>query len=130
MSAPIATALPTTHADTANRQNLALLIQLRWIAVVGQIVTIVVVHSGLGIALPLAPMALVLVALVALNLVSIAWLRRHTEVDSSALFITLLLDVVALSVQLYFSGGASNPFIALYLLQVVLAAVLLDAESS
>ena len=43
MSAPIATALPTTHADTANRQNLALLIQLRWIAVVGQIVTIVVV---------------------------------------------------------------------------------------
>ena len=130
MNAQIAAELSPPHGDTANRKNLALLIQLRWIAVVGQIVTIVAVHFGLGIPLPLGPMALVLVALIALNLVSIRWLRRHRDVDSSALFVTLLLDVVALSAQLYFSGGASNPFVALYLLQVVLAAVLLDAESS
>lgn len=127
---PIAPEPPPTHADTANRKNLALLIQLRWIAVVGQILTIVGVHYGLGIRLPLAPMALVLAALVVLNLISLGWLRRHRRVDNSALFIALLLDVAALSAQLYFSGGAGNPFIALYLMQVVLAAVLLDAEST
>ena len=32
------------------------LIQLRWIAVVGQVATIVVVHFGFGIRLPLGPM--------------------------------------------------------------------------
>src|SRR5690606_18312773 len=35
--------------------------------------------------------------------------------------------VLALTIQLYLSGGASNPFIYLYLLQGILSAVLLPA---
>lgn len=116
--------------DAATRKNLALLIQLRWIAVVGQVLTIVTVHYGLGIGLPLVPMALVLAALVILNIISVAWLRANRGVSDTALFTALLLDVLALSAQLFLSGGATNPFIALYLVQIVLAAVLLDAESS
>src|SRR5438132_3545296 len=58
--------------DTTNRKNIFLLIQLRWIAVVGQIVTIAVVQFGLGITLPLQPMAAVLGALMVLNLASLA----------------------------------------------------------
>ncbi|WP_333979450.1 hypothetical protein [Sphingomonas aerolata] len=46
------------------------------------------------------------------------------------LLLAMLLDVGLLTVQLYLSGGATNPFIALYLLQVVLGAVLLDRWSS
>jgi two-component system sensor histidine kinase RegB len=42
----------------------------------------------------------------------------------------LLLDVAALTVQLYFSGGATNPFTALYLLQIALAAVLLPGRGA
>jgi hypothetical protein len=42
-----------------------LLIQLRWIAVAGQIATIVFVERVLGISLPLVPMTIVVVALVA-----------------------------------------------------------------
>ncbi|MEG2632003.1 MAG: ATP-binding protein, partial [Comamonas sp.] len=38
----------------------------------------------------------------------------------------LLADVAALAVQLYLSGGASNPFIYLFLLQAILSAVLLS----
>ena len=108
------------------RQNMQLLIQLRWIAVVGQVVTISLVHYGFHITLPLLPMALVLVALVATNLAYIYWsqgLRR--PVTSRSLFYALLADVLALTIQLYLSGGASNPFIYLYLLQGILSAVLL-----
>jgi two-component system sensor histidine kinase RegB len=112
--------------DTTNRKNMLLLIQLRWIAVVGQIVTIAIVQVALGIVLPLATMALVLVALVLLNGLSYLWLRGRTEVSNRALLLALMLDVIALTVQLYLSGGASNPFTGLYLLQVTLAAVLLD----
>lgn len=116
-----------SHVDTANRKNLALLILLRWIAVAGQVATILVVHFGLGIPLPLPQMAMVLGALLALNGLSHVWLRRRLHISSHALFIALLLDVAALTVQLYFSGGATNPFTALYLLQIALAAVLLTA---
>lgn len=38
--------------DETNRKNMALLIQLRWTAVVGQIVTIGGVHVWLGIPCP------------------------------------------------------------------------------
>jgi two-component system sensor histidine kinase RegB len=118
------------NSDTTNRKNVLLLIQLRWIAVIGQIVTIALVHFGLGIRLPLDSMALVLGALVVLNLLSFVWLRKRTEVSRSALFLALLLDIAALTAQLYFSGGATNPFTALYLLQVTLAASLVGSRLS
>jgi two-component system sensor histidine kinase RegB len=117
-------------SDTSSRKNMILLIQLRWLAVAGQVVTIAVVQLGMGIPLPLREMSLVLVALVVLNLSSLKWLGSRSEVDDRGLFVALVLDVVALTVQLYFSGGAANPFIFLYLLQVTLAAVLLDARST
>jgi two-component system sensor histidine kinase RegB len=116
--------------DTTNRKNIFLLIQLRWIAVVGQIVTIAVVQFGFGIALPLRPMSAVLGALMALNVATLVWLRNRADVSNRGLMMMLLLDVVALTVQLYLSGGATNPFISLYLLQVTLGAVLLDAWST
>lgn len=119
--------LAPSYIDTANRKNLALLIQLRWIAVAGQVATILVVHYGLGTPLPLPQMATVIAALVALNGVSHLWLQRRLHVSNQALFIALLFDVAALTVQLFFSGGATNPFTALYLLQIALAAVLLNA---
>ncbi len=116
--------------DAAGRKNLLLLIQLRWIAVGGQIATIVVVGLGIGIALPVGQMATVLVALVGLNFASLARLSRPTDVANSELFTALLLDVAALTLQFYLTGGATNPFTSLYLLQVTLGAVLLDAGST
>jgi len=114
----------------AGRENMRQLVYLRWLAVAGQCVTILVVHSGMGVSLPLAPMFLVIGGLVVLNLVSSLGLRRARQVSNTELFVELLLDVTALSALLYLSGGASNPFIALFLLQVVLGAVLLEAWST
>lgn len=108
------------------RRNMQLLIQLRWLAVVGQVLTILFVHFVLGIALPLPEMGLVLLALVITNLVYVVcfkWQRRN--VTSFVLFVALLADVAALALQLHLSGGASNPFIYLFLLQAILGAVLL-----
>ncbi|ARP99260.1 ATP-binding protein [Pseudorhodoplanes sinuspersici] len=121
---------PPPVDDTTNRKNMALLIQLRWIAVGGQIVTIAFVQVWLGITLPLVPMAVVLCALVVLNVASLVWLRNRAEVSNRELLIALMLDVAALTAQLYLSGGATNPFTSLYLLQVTLGAVLLDARST
>jgi len=115
--------------DSTNKKNLMLLIQLRWLAVFGQVATILFVHLWFDIELPLFPMGVVLAFLVALNMVSLLRHRSSEDVTNSELLLELLLDVGALTVQLYLSGGATNPFISLYLLQVTLGAVLLDAWS-
>ncbi len=116
-------------ADAAGRRNMALLIQLRWIAIAGQIATILIVHLGMGIRLPIAPMLLIAGLACAMNVASFAILRRRTDVAHAELFLALLFDVLALTAQLYLSGGATNPFIGLYLLQVALGTVLLDRRS-
>jgi len=116
--------------ESTNVKNINLLIQLRWIAVIGQVLTIGFVHLWMGIALPLMPMIAVLCGSVFLNVISQEWLRKQTDARDRELLMLLLLDVAALTVQLYLSGGATNPFVSLYLLQVTLGAMLLDTRST
>ena len=120
---------PHVFEDSTGLENMRQLIQLRWIAVVGQIVTIAVVNFGFDIHLPLRQMSVVLICLVAFNIGSMLRWRAHHEVTNGELFFALLVDVTTLTAQLYLSGGATNPFSFLYLLQVILGAVLLRAWS-
>ncbi|HTG38144.1 ATP-binding protein [Sphingomonas sp.] len=115
-------------AEDAGRRNLLLLVQLRWLAVAGQMATILAVQFGMGVALPILPMFATLGLLIGLNLVQLLAERRR-PVTNGQLLAALLIDVAALSVQLYLSGGATNPFAGLFLLQVVLGAVLLRPRS-
>lgn len=110
----------------ANRENLRLLVLLRWVALFGQVSAIALCVLVLDISLPLWEMAGVLTLLAGWNLVSLIRGRSGAEITGAELFLGLLFDVIALSVQLYLSGGAANPFVALLLLQVVLAAVMLS----
>lgn len=116
--------------DSAGMKNMQQLIQLRWFALAGQVATILVVHFGFQIRLPLLPMLVVLVLLAAFNLASLWRWRRRQEVTDDALLLSLLVDVVTLTALLHLSGGVANPFVFLYLLQVVLGAVLLRPRSS
>jgi two-component system sensor histidine kinase RegB len=116
--------------DASGLANLQQLIQLRWIAVVGQVVTISVVHVGFGIRLPLQGLAAVLALLVLFNVASLLRARVRHRVSNGELFVALLVDVATLTAMLYLSGGATNPFVFLYLLQVILGAVLLEAWST
>lgn len=110
--------------ETTDRRNLDLLVQLRWLAVCGQVVTIAVAEGLMDIDLPLLPMGLVIAVLVAVNLIS----RTRLGGWKWALPVELAIDVLALTAQLALSGGATNPFTTLYLLQITLSAVLLPRE--
>ncbi|AMP00083.1 histidine kinase-, DNA gyrase B-, and HSP90-like ATPase family protein [Collimonas arenae] len=116
--------------DTTGHKNMLRLIQLRWIAVIGQITTIAVVMIGFGIHLPLPHMLMVLACLIAFNIGSHLRWHERTEVSNNELFLALLVDVGSLTAQLYLSGGTANPFAFLFLLQVILSAVLLEAWST
>ncbi len=117
-------------SHVAGRQNLRLLVQLRWIAVLGQVLAIAVAVAGFSLALPLSDMGAVVVLLIVYNFFSQLRLKWHLPVSQIELFLALLVDVMALTAQLYLSGGATNPFIFLYLLQVALAAVLLRRRTT
>ncbi len=113
----------TSGTDAAGLRNMQQLIQLRWFAILGQILTIVIVRFGLGVALPLQGMALALSFLLLFNLASLQSLRGGRAVSERALFVSLLVDMATLTAQLYLSGGATNPFVSLYLLQIIHGAV-------
>lgn len=119
--------LTQTAADTDDTtgKNMRQLIQLRWMAVLGQLLTILVTHFGFGVELPLRQMLAVLAGLLVFNAISLLSLSFRRPVYRSELFVALLVDMGTLTYQLYLSGGATNPFVFLYLLQVGLAAVLL-----
>ena len=130
LTRPASRARPGPSANSAAIENMRQLAELRWIAVAGQLATIAGVILVLGVPLPLAPMLCVVALLALANLAGGAWLASGRRVTEPALLLALLIDIGALTVQLYFSGGASNPFISLYLLQVVLGAILLEMWSA
>jgi two-component system sensor histidine kinase RegB len=108
------------------RTNLSWLLRLRWGAVLGQLVTILVVRYAMGVALPLAPL-LVIVGLEAMS--NAVWYARPAgrPLAPFALGGLMALDVVLLTALLYFTGGPNNPFSFLFLVPISLATLILTA---
>jgi two-component system sensor histidine kinase RegB len=123
-------ALAANVEYAAGHTNMLQLIELRWIAVVGQITTIAGAILIFHVNLPLVQMLQVLACLIAYNIAShLRWHERR-PVTNRELFLALLVDVGMFTLQLYLSGGTTNPFAFLYLLQVIISAVLLEAWST
>ncbi len=101
------------------------LVRLRWLAVAGQLMAILIVHFGLGFPLPLG-VALAIIAISAgLNVALKArYPTAHRLEDSSAASL-LAYDLVQLAALLYLTGGLENPFAILFLAPVLISATTL-----
>jgi len=101
------------------------LLRLRWVMVAGQLSGILAGRWLLPEELRLVPL-LTLVGLGLLSNVLLALqLRRPGPVPELLPGLLLALDALLLTGLLYLSGGPSNPFTAIYLVQVTLAAVVM-----
>jgi len=116
----------TGSPDRTGARNMRQLVELRWLAVAGQLATILIVGGPMRVPLPLVAMLSIVGAQALVNLASVPRMRQRT-IGNLELFVALLFDIAALTAQLALSGGATNPFVSLFLLQVVLAAILLEA---
>jgi two-component system sensor histidine kinase RegB len=105
---------------------LPLLIPLRYLAVAGQLATMLFVAWRLGLGIPLVPMLSVSAALLVFNVALHLWWRRGGQAGARLLLAQLLVDMAALTALLYLAGGPANPFVSLYLVPVAIAAVGLD----
>ena len=104
------------------------LLLMRWLAVAGQLTLIAAAQPLLDIALPLAPMLAIVALLAGFNLATRLRLARGGAVGDGELFAQLCVDITALTLLLFFSGGAANPLVSLYLPSIAIAAVVLPGR--
>ncbi|ESY11343.1 MULTISPECIES: ActS/PrrB/RegB family redox-sensitive histidine kinase [unclassified Mesorhizobium] len=106
----------------SQRLRLNTLIRLRWLAIVGQSLAVLVVAYGLKFPLPVS-LCFALVACSAwLNLVlTFRYPAAHRLTPFSAFFI-LTFDSLQLAGLLYLTGGLTNPFSVLMTVPVVISA--------
>lgn len=109
-------------------EALRLLFWLRMVALASQILVIAAVHAGLGIALPLGPLAVVVGGLAGWNAFVFWRLRRLRGVSHGEVAANLTVDIAAFTAVIYLSGGPTNPFVSLYLIPIALAATSLPAR--
>ncbi len=111
-------------------------IQLRWVAVLGQLFTVLMVHFSFEIPLQLQPLLITIGVTAFSNLLLMLWYiqyRRQVDVvNKSRLWSRLLagimaIDLLLLTCLLYFSGGPSNPFWIFYMVNLCLAGIELTA---
>jgi two-component system sensor histidine kinase RegB len=118
----------TILSSLPGHSQLRRLVALRGMAVAAQLLTLAAVWKILELELDWQPMLLTIAALAAINLFSWLRLRSGKPVPNMELFGQLCVDVLALSILLYYSGGSTNPFVSLYLLPLVIAAATLPGR--
>ncbi|HMA13019.1 MAG TPA: ATP-binding protein [Steroidobacteraceae bacterium] len=118
-SGPDSTLLSTLPA----RALLGRLLAVRVSLIGGWAAGIIWLHWGLGILMPLVPMTAVL-GLIGLFALFTAWrLRLDAPATQMEFLAHLVADLTAFAVLVFFSGGATNPFVSLMLVPVVIAAI-------
>jgi len=111
------------------------LIKLRWVAVIGQFLTILTVTSILKIRLEIISLGIILCVTAVSNFFLELWHRRFlkkfaddmssTEINL-VLGLVMTLDLLSLTALLYSSGGPTNPFSFFFFVNLSLSAFVLS----
>lgn len=101
------------------------LLRLRWWAFAGQTTTIVATALVFSLSLPLPPLIAILGVTAVSNVLLSRWMNTGPVVSPRHVGAVLIADTLALGGLLYFTGGPSNPFSVLFLVQITIAALVL-----
>jgi len=116
------------HRADAQEIHLSWLLRLRWAAGGGALAAGALAGLGPAAPLPLAPVLALAALLGASNLAVLGWRRAHPRPSFRPVAGLLLLDILLLAALLHLTGGPTNPFSAVLLVQVTLSAVMLPAS--
>ena len=112
-------------ATQTGHSHLRRLFLLRCGAILAQFATLTLVHRFFSPDFAWLPMLGAVFFLTLVN--ALTWWRLSLDlpVGNLELFLQLSVDVLQLTVLLYYGGGSTNPFVSLYLLPLVIAAATL-----
>lgn len=125
-----AMATPPLRPTSESKLSFAWLVRLRWAAALALALGVVLAGPALHLNLPETALLATISAGALTNALAQLWARRQLEVPRVAFAIVLAIDAVSLTALLYLSGGSHNPFVAAYLVLVVLAATLLGRRAA
>jgi signal transduction histidine kinase len=115
------------------------LISLRWLAVVGTLLTIVVVTSYFPGLLLQSPLMTTIATIALYNFLFFLYARQLRLHVSTALrlrqstvfaYVQIALDLISLTTLLHFAGGVENPFALFFIFHVIIASILLSPTAS
>ncbi len=118
----------STSIKSSTMQNFEGLLALRAMAILAWFVGIVVGIVVFQLHLPVISLVATIGLWAGFSLVSWFRIRGKTDVNERSFLLQLVVDLVFLTVLLYFSGGSGNPFTMLYLLPLTIAAAVLPAR--
>ena len=102
---------------------------LRWIALIGQLITIYLVHFLFNFQLPLIYCSLT-IFFGGLTNIFIQFNFKNNQLNNIESTILLFYDVLQLSVLLYLTGGVTNPFIVFLIVPAIVSSTLLNLSST
>ncbi len=102
---------------------------LRWIALIGQLITIYLVHFVLNLSLPLIYCSLT-IFFGGLTNIFIQFKFKKNQLTNIESTILLFYDVIQLSILIYLTGGVTNPFIVFLIVPAIISSTLLNLAST
>ncbi len=124
-------ALALVQQDSrADWVRLRTLLVLRWLAILGQTVAVVIAAFYLGLRVELGLCFLAIGASVISNLVAMGIFPENQRLSDRDAMLTLLFDLSQLSFLLFLTGGLNNPFSLLILAPVTISATALTMRST
>jgi two-component system sensor histidine kinase RegB len=99
------------------------LLGLRWVGMAGQMITLAIAGGVLMLELPLLPLLAVIGFTAVSNIVLLTLTKHDAPHHDWAVASVIGADVLLLTVLIYLTGGASNPFSSFYLVLIALAAM-------
>ncbi|OYU76945.1 MAG: histidine kinase [Alphaproteobacteria bacterium PA3] len=110
------------NAPFVGRLRSRTLVGSRWFALIGQFITVLVVHFGFKFELPLLACLLTIAANITLNIMITVGLPPQRLVRQWEAAAQLTFDVLQLAFLLYLTGGIANPFCLLLIAPATIAA--------
>ncbi|MFZ2161594.1 MAG: ATP-binding protein [Sideroxyarcus sp.] len=117
-------------ATQTGHSHLRRLFLLRCGTILAQFATLILVHRFLSTDFAWIPMLGAVCFLTLVNVLTWWRLSFNYPVGSLEIFLQLSIDVLELTVLLYYGGGSTNPFVSLYLLPLVIAAATLPRRDT
>ena len=102
---------------------------LRWIALIGQLITIYIVHFYIKFDLPLIFCSLTIFFGGVTNIFVQFGINKN-QLNNTESTILLFYDVLQLAVLLYLTGGVTNPFIVFLIVPAIISSTLLNLSST
>ncbi|WP_293548995.1 ActS/PrrB/RegB family redox-sensitive histidine kinase [Parvibaculum sp.] len=114
----------------SGRVRLQTLVLLRWLAIAGQLVAVLLVNLGLGFPLPLGLCLMAIAASAGLNVFLTLRYRTTVRLPDWQAAVYFAIDLAQLAVLLFLTGGLQNPFALLFMAPVTISATTLSLRST